>query len=407
VRRLGLGTLALILTVGCTSAVAARERPVGADHRLALVADTRDTGYVGLRLHGAAGLAVTIDEAVEGGAPERIRELTMDEPDLRIRRATRWRCDRRTRTFVVSAADGRSATASVPTPSCRRRLALAVPRRAREGGVVRYRVLDRWRLGGLRARVCVEPPGGPARCERRRVGARGLLGRFAALRPGGWLLRAAIEGGSAHRRVRVGGRLTVLATGDSMIQIIDSFLKARLRPRGVPVRSDAHISTGISKPSLLDWQAQARRQAARRPDVVVMFLGANDGFPMGDADCCSEAWIAEYARRARRMMATYGRGGRARVYWLLLPTPRSGFFRQTFPAVNAGIRRAAARARRDVRVIDLVRVFTPGGRYRASMPIGGRMVRVRQSDGVHLNTTGASLAASIVIRTLRRERILR
>jgi hypothetical protein len=52
-------------------------------------------------------------------------------------------------------------------------------------------------------------------------------------------------------------------------------------------------------------------------------------------------------------------------------------------------------------------VFTPAGRYRDSMRIGDRVVRVRQSDRVHLNTAGASLAASVIIRTLRRERILR
>ena len=66
------------------------------------------------------------------------------------------------------------------------------------------------------------------------------------------------------------------------------------------MRSDAFVSTGISKPSLLDWQRQAGRQAARAPDVVVMFLGANDGFSMGSAACCGEAWVAEYARRAQR-----------------------------------------------------------------------------------------------------------
>ena len=137
-----------------------------------------------------------------------------------------------------------------------------------------------------------------------------------------------------------------------------------------------------------------------------MYLGANDGFTMAGAPCCGEPWIAEYARRARRMMAAFGRGGRTQVYWLLLPPPRGGFFRQSFPAANAGIRRAAASARRDVRVIDLARVFTPGGRYRATTRIGGKLVRVRQADGVHLSSAGASLAASIVIRALRRERIL-
>jgi hypothetical protein len=193
-----------------------------------------------------------------------------------------------------------------------------------------------------------------------------------------------------------------------MIQVLDGFLERRLAPDGVRVRSDAHISSGLSKPSGLDWQAQARRQADRiHPDVTVVFLGANDGFPMGDADCCGPPWVAEYARRARRMMIAWGRGGRGRVYWLLLPAPRGGFFRETFPAVNAALRRAAAGPRRFARVIDLDRVFTPGGRYRDSMRIGRRDVRVRQRDGVHLSAAGAALAARIVVRTLRAERILR
>jgi hypothetical protein len=167
------------------------------------------------------------------------------------------------------------------------------------------------------------------------------------------------------------------------------------------------VATGISKPGLLDWQAHAREQASGvRPDVTVMFIGANDGFPIAGADCCGQPWIARYAVRARRMMRAYGRGGRGRVYWLLLPAPRGGFFREIFPAVNAAVRSAARGLEDDVRVVDLARVFTPGGRYRDSMTIGGRTVRVRQRDGIHLNTTGASLAATIVIRALRRDRML-
>jgi hypothetical protein len=121
-------------------------------------------------------------------------------------------------------------------------------------------------------------------------------------------------------------------------------------------------------------------------------------------------WRVEARTRygsAERIVRARNPGGRTRVYWLLLPTPRGGFFRETFPALNAGIRRSAARARRDGRVIDLVEVFTPGGRYRDSMPVGGREHRVRQGHGVHLNTPGASVAANVIIRTMRRERILR
>jgi lysophospholipase L1-like esterase/antitoxin (DNA-binding transcriptional repressor) of toxin-antitoxin stability system len=398
--RLLLATLLLALFSGLAGHAPAQQPA------LALSADTRERGYIDLRLRSTPGVQVTISEGTQP-----IAELTPTEASTSLRRAATWLCDRRVREFTATSADGQSASAEVRTPSCARRLALRAPRGIRSGRSVQVRLVDRWRLGGFTARLCVEPPGGPADCRRQRIGRRGEPARFRALRPGGWLVEARTPYGRAERLVRArkpGGGLSLLATGDSMIQIIDGYLKARLGPRGVRVRSDAHISTGISKPSLLDWEAQARRQAASRPDVVVMFLGANDGFPMGDAACCNnDAWIAEYARRAGRMMASYGRGGRTRVYWLLLPTPRGGFFRETFPAVNSGIRRAAARARRDVRVIDLVEVFTPGGRYRDSMPVGGRLRRVRQGDGVHLNTTGASVAANVIIRTLRRERILR
>jgi hypothetical protein len=204
-----------------------------------------------------------------------------------------------------------------------------------------------------------------------------------------------------------GGRLRILATGDSMIQIVDSFMRARVASRRALVRSDARVSSGISKPSLLDWRAHAREQAAGiRPDATVVFLGANDGFRMAGADCCGAPWIGEYARRARKMMRAYARGGRARVYWLLLPAPRGGFFRQTFPAVNAALRMAARGLRDDVRLIELDEVFTPGGRYRSSIEVGGRRVRVRQADGIHLNATGAALAARLVIGALRRDRML-
>jgi hypothetical protein len=95
------------------------------------------------------------------------------------------------------------------------------------------------------------------------------------------------------------------------------------------------------------------------------------------------------------------------VYWLALPIPRGGFFRRSFRAVNAALRGAALAAGPDVRLIRIDRYFTPGGRYRARMRIGGRSVRVRQGDGVHLSKAGASAAANLIIRSVRRERIVR
>ena len=382
---------------------AAGAPPALAQPPLALHADARERGWIGATLSAAPGTVVTV---TEDGAP--LATVTAATTVTRLPRVARWRCDRRARELVATAADGATAAAAVRTPSCRDRLAIDGPRRARPGRRVALRVRDRWRLGDLRATVCVLPPGGPPRCRERAPGTvRSRLGR-----PGEWRLRVRTPWQRATRSVRVarpGGRQRLLVTGDSMIQPLDDYLAASLRDDGVRVTSEPRISTGISKPSLLDWVAHARRQAARvRPDVTVVFLGANDGFPFGaDAPCCGAPWVAEYARRAAAMMRTYARGGRGRVLWLALPAPRGSFFRQTFPAVNAALRRAAADEPAAARLVRLDRYFTPRGRYRDAMTIGGRSVRVRQRDGVHLSSAGAAAAARIVVRTLRRERIVR
>ena len=209
------------------------------------------------------------------------------------------------------------------------------------------------------------------------------------------------------------GHLRVLATGDSMIQIVDSFLKARLeRRRATRVRSDARISTGLSKPFMLDWVKKAREQARSvHPDVTVIFIGANDGFPMktrtgASVACCGAAWTAEYARRVESMMRSYLRGGRSYVYWMTLPTPRSRNFARIYRAVNRAIKRARARVGRGARVIDLVKVFTPGGRFRQVIHFRGKTIDARQGDGVHLSTAGASVAATLLIDRLRADHAL-
>lgn len=205
-------------------------------------------------------------------------------------------------------------------------------------------------------------------------------------------------------------RLRLLATGDSMIQIIDSHLEQRLaRRRGATVRSDAHIGSGISKPGLLDWVRKARRQAAGfKPDATVMFVGANDGFPIAGAQCCEDAWVAAYAKRVEEMMRAYLRGGRSYVYWLTLPapSPRRASLARIYRRVNVAIKRAAERVGGGVRVIDTARVFTPAGSFRQTITFRGKTINVRQADGVHLSTAGASIAATLIVDRLRADHAL-
>jgi hypothetical protein len=266
--------------------------------------------------------------------------------------------------------------------------------RVRTGRRVMWQGLVTWKDGG----ACETAPD-PRACTQvvPASGARELRTRAAPKRP-----------------TFVGtGHLRLLATGDSMIQIVDSFLARRLkRRRKTSVRSDARISTGLSKPFMLDWVKKAREQARSvHPDVTAIFIGANDGFPMktrggASAACCGDAWTAEYARRVEAMMRSYERGGRSYVYWMTLPAPRRGDLARIYRSVNRAIKRAARRAGHGARVVDIARVFTPGGRFRQSVPFRGMVVDARQADGVHLSTGGAAIAATLLVDRLRADHAL-
>jgi hypothetical protein len=198
----------------------------------------------------------------------------------------------------------------------------------------------------------------------------------------------------------------LLATGDSMIQVVDSFLRDRLAHRRVI--SEAHISTGISHSFGLNWVRHAAAQARNlHPDVTIVWIGPNEGFPIAGASCCGGAWVRRYAARARAMMRSYRRGGRAFVYWLTLPTPRSGALARVLRAVNRAILRAARGAGTGVHVIDMRKVFTPHGHFQQTACYRGRCFAARQPDGVHLSTAGARVAADIVARRLRADRAIR
>ncbi len=199
----------------------------------------------------------------------------------------------------------------------------------------------------------------------------------------------------------------LLVTGDSLAQPLDVQLARRLAGDGVVTTRDVHLGTGISKTDLVDWGLLSNKQVKdKQPDAVVMFMGANEGFPFpapggGNVQCCSAEWAVTYARRARSMMDTYRRDGDARVYWLTLPLPREPARQKTARAVNAAIDVAAQPFRSQVRVLDMTDVFTPGGSYRAAMTVKGRETLVRRPDGIHLNDAGAGVALDIVLARLR------
>lgn len=199
---------------------------------------------------------------------------------------------------------------------------------------------------------------------------------------------------------------TVLVTGDSMALILDAEIARRFAGSDVKVVRDPRVGTGLSLSDIVDWGklsvSQVRKHA---PDAIVVFIGANDGYPLKYAgksyECCGPEWAAAYATRARTLMNTFRQAGEARVYWLLLPAPRDPDRQKIARVVNAADATAAVPYRAQVRVLDMSPVFTPDFRYRDAMPVDGRETLVRQADGIHLNQAGNEIAADRVLEAMR------
>jgi hypothetical protein len=198
----------------------------------------------------------------------------------------------------------------------------------------------------------------------------------------------------------------LLITGDSMSIPMDSVIAQRLADQGVEVVRDPHLGSAISDEEFLDWGQLSNAQVRDEdPDAVVMFIGAGEGFPLetpggGEVECCSPEYAAAYANRVRQVMQTYVGEPDKRLYWLTVPRSRNDRQWEISQLVNESARIAAVPWLSQIRIIDLVPIFTPGGVYRDSMEIDGADTIVRDSDGLHLTRPGAELAADAVMERL-------
>ena len=196
---------------------------------------------------------------------------------------------------------------------------------------------------------------------------------------------------------------TLLVTGDSLSTPLDAEIARRLAPDGVEVIREPHLGPGISNTALADWGQLSTAQVAEdEPDAVVVFIGANEGYGMPgpggqEVQCCNPEYAAVYANRVRQVMNTYRQDGAAKVYWLTVMAPRDSDAQKVIDLVNASIRVAAQPWASQVRIVDTIPTFTPGGRYDDAIDVDGEETIVRESDGIHLNATGSSIAAELVL----------
>ena len=213
--------------------------------------------------------------------------------------------------------------------------------------------------------------------------------------------------GAAVRRATAADPLRILVTGDSLSDFDGQQLARLVSAEHLPakVRVQAHNGTGLTQPSVFDWSDEAAQDAvAYDPDVVVMVLGANDGWPLHGHDVGSNAWNAEYSRRVEAVTREFIAGDpRRRVYWAGPPVPRSAPWIHIFARINDAVRAAVPNVP-GLRYVDVAGPTSDHGHYTDYLtdPAGNRVL-ARQHDGIHFSFPGSVFPARIILAALRGE----
>jgi hypothetical protein len=198
-------------------------------------------------------------------------------------------------------------------------------------------------------------------------------------------------------RVYIGGDSIVRDAGDAFLQLA----------AGSPILDPTlhyENATGLTRPDAYDWPAAlVDDMATHRPDVAIILFGGNDSqgiqTPTGEVfQTVSEpGWQAEYARRVGGVMDLLRADGRV-VLWVGLPPMREAGFDGRVDILN-GIYAGEAERRPWVTYVDTFPLFGDAdGDYVAQGPgPDGSPVDLRQDDGIHLSSPGATVLARALL----------
>jgi len=202
---------------------------------------------------------------------------------------------------------------------------------------------------------------------------------------------------------------TVALAGDSMMAVglSPAMLQQAPQYKDLAFIKLFKSGTGLARPEVFDWQLEYPAMLKdEKPDFIVVAIGANDGqgfvedgvtYPFGTA-----GWQRIYAARADAYLRMLEADG-ATVVWLGLPPMKDGTFDDRIALINRidySVVRASPHA---------IWYSTTGlegdsnGRFRDFGEVEGHTARLRQGDGIHLSTDGATLITAKLLPWLAAE----
>jgi len=194
-------------------------------------------------------------------------------------------------------------------------------------------------------------------------------------------------------------RLRVYFGGDSLSGLPGILFAQLGQSKGVlKVHTDYVVSSRLTDSTPVDWPSHLKAQmASDHPDIGVFLIGINDpGMPMiakgSYTSYPKKSWLAEYGRRAGKLMDIMLHAGVKRVYWLGLPVmPTNGATNQV-KRLNDVFRAEAAKHKGVVYVDTFDLLSTSKGEF---------VPALRSGDGIHFTNEGAGLIAKAVWKAMK------
>lgn len=188
----------------------------------------------------------------------------------------------------------------------------------------------------------------------------------------------------------------VLMIGDSVMGDVE-FSMIRLLKKSQPswkVISGYKVSSGLTNQQYYDWPKVADKLVTQyKPDYVLVLMGTNDAQNMiinGKAAVFGkESWVQEYERRVRLIVDNLEENS---PYWLWvqLPTVKNNSFNQRLEVI-----REAQNHGTENRILETKSILGENSQM--------VNMKLRASDGTHLNATGANLLAQHIYTKLTKD----
>jgi len=199
----------------------------------------------------------------------------------------------------------------------------------------------------------------------------------------------------------------VALVGDSMMAVgmSDVLLRETADNPNVRVLKAFKSGTGLARPDVFDWMQEYPAMIGdEKPDAVIVAIGANDGqgivedgkaLPYG-----SDAWVKAYEQRTADFLNLLTQNG-AHVVWMGLPPMKAGGYNGRAAEINRITYSVVSQNPQATWWNPESYVGDEGGGFRdvETLP-GGKTIRIRQADGIHLSDEGAALLAPELLHWL-------